>query len=416
MSARDSGRTVELADGDDRHGELSRELLHAARDVADLLLAVVRAAVAGHELEVVDDEEAERRLGLQAARLGAELEHVEAGGVVDEDVGLLEHAGRLDELGVVVRREAAGADLVRADARRGAHEAFAQLLGAHLEAEDGDRVLAAPGLVALRGDVLGHVERQARLADAGARGQHDEVGLLEPAGEPVDAFEPGGDAGDAAVAVERGQVLEVAHQHLLDVLELADAALLLDGEHLLLAAVEQVHGVAGVLVAELGDLVADADERAQHALLAHDAGVVRGVRRRGDELGQRVHELPAAGALEHALAVELGAQGDDVDLLAALEQREHPAVDEAVSVAVEIVRGEQFRDRGDGVGVDQHGAQHRLLRLEVVRRQMRTRWRFQTLDGHGSPGGRWSGGTSSLLAGADGYHGAAGAGGGRPVS
>ena len=325
-------------------------------------------------------------LGLQAPRLGAELEHVEAGGVVDEDVGLLEDAGRLHELGVVVRREAAGAELVGADARRGAHEAFAELLGAHLQAEDGDRALAAAGRDALGGDVLRDVEREARLADAGARGEDDEVGLLEAAGEPVDALEPGGDAGDAALAVEGGEVLEVAHQHLLDVLELGDAARLLDGEHLLLAAVEQVGGIAGVLVAELGDLVAHADERAQDALLAHDVRVVRGVGRGRHELGQRVDEVAPPGALEHALALELGADGDDVDLLAALEQREHAAVDEPVGVAVEVVGGEQLGDRRDGVGVDQHGAEHRLLRLEVVRRQMRTgRW-LDALDGHGSPG------------------------------
>ena len=95
-------RAIELRDRDDRHGELARQLLHGARDVADLLLAVVRAAVAGHELEVVDDDEAERCLGLQPARLGAQLEHVEAGGVVDEDVGLLEDACGLHQLGMVV--------------------------------------------------------------------------------------------------------------------------------------------------------------------------------------------------------------------------------------------------------------------------------------------------------------------------
>ena len=325
-------------------------------------------------------------LGLQAARLGAQFEHVEAGGVVDEDVGLLEDAGGLHQLGVVVGREAAGAELVGADARRGAHEAFAQLLGAHLQAEDGDRVLAAAGLVALGGHVVRDVEREARLADAGAGGEHDEVGLLEAAGEVVDALEPGGDAGDAAVAVQGGEVLEVADQHLLDVLELAEAALLLDGEHLLLAAVEQVGGIAGVLIAELGDLVAHADERAQHALLAHDAGVVARVGRRRHELGQRVHELAPPGALEHALALELGADGDHVDLFAALEQREHAAVDEPVGVAVEVVGGEQLGDRRDRVGIDQHGAEHRLLRLQVVRRQMRTgRW-LDALDGHGSPG------------------------------
>ena len=104
-------------------------------------------------------------------------------------------------------------------------------------------------------------------------------------------------------------------------------------------------GVAGVLVAELGDLVADADEGAQHALLAHDAGVVRGVGRRRHELGQGVHELASAGAFEHALALELGAEGDDVDLLAPVVEGEDGAVDEPVRVAVEVVGARATRRR-----------------------------------------------------------------------
>ena len=130
----------------------------------------------------------------------------------------------------------------------------------------------------------------------------------------------------------------------------------------------------------------DADEGAQHALLADDAGVVGGVGRRRHELGQRVHELATPGALEHALALELGAEGDDVDLLAPVVQREDGAVDEPVRVAVEVVGRERLGDRRDGVGVDEHGAEHRLLGLEVVRREM-GRCGLEALDGHVVSGG-----------------------------
>src|SRR5665647_984125 len=314
-------------------------------------------------------------LGLQATRLGAQLEHVEAGGVVDEDVGLLQLAGRLHELRVVVTRQAAGADLVRADAGRGAHHALAQLLGAHLETEYGDRRLA------LHGHGLGDVEGQRSLAHAGARRQDDEVGLLKATGALVDALEAAGDAADAAVFLHLVEVLEVAHQDVPDVLKLGDAALLLDGEDLLLAAVQKVMGVTGVLVAQLGDLVANTDEAAQHALLAHDARVVTGVGRRGHELGQRVHEVAPPGPLQHAVAIELGAERDHVDLLAPVVEREDGAIDEPVCVAVEVVGSERLGDGGDGVGVDQHGAEHRLLRLEVVRRQMAC-CGLEALDGH----------------------------------
>ena len=51
------GRAVELRHGDDRHVQLARQLLHRARDVGDLLLAVLGARVAGHQLQVVDDDQ-----------------------------------------------------------------------------------------------------------------------------------------------------------------------------------------------------------------------------------------------------------------------------------------------------------------------------------------------------------------------
>ena len=141
-------------------------------------------------------------------------------------------------------------------------------------------------------------------------------------------------------------------------LELGDATLLLDGEDLLLAQVQQGRDVAGVLIAELGDLVADADEGAQNALFAHDAGVVRGIGGGRHELGQSVDELASAGALERAVALELRAQRDDVDLLAAVVELHDGAEDQAMGVTVEVVGGEQLCDGGDGVGVDEHRAQH----------------------------------------------------------
>ena len=90
----------------------------------------------------------------------------------------------------------------------------------------------------------------------------------------------------------------------------------------------------------------------QDALLAHDAGVVRGVCGSRDELGERVDEFAAAGALEGAFAVELRAEGHDVDLLTSIVERKHGPVDEPVGVAIEVVGRNLFSDGCDGVGVD----------------------------------------------------------------
>ena len=64
---------VELRDGDDRDLEILGQRLEAPRDVGDLLLAVVVAAdrgAAARELEVVDDDQAQRRLGGRPSAVG----------------------------------------------------------------------------------------------------------------------------------------------------------------------------------------------------------------------------------------------------------------------------------------------------------------------------------------------------------
>ena len=55
----------------------------------------------------------------------------------------------------------------------------------------------------LQGRVLGDAEGQGRLAHARARGDHDHVARLEPADDPVQVEEPGGDAGDPAARSPR---------------------------------------------------------------------------------------------------------------------------------------------------------------------------------------------------------------------
>ncbi len=151
-----------------------------------------------------------------------------------------------------------------------------------------------------------------------------------------------------------------------------ESAMLGDGEDLLLAAVEQVASFVGVVVAELGDLVADPDELAQDAGLAHDLGVLAHVGRGRHDLDQGVHEGFAADALEHALLFEGRAQCDGVDLFAEGVHVADRAEDEAVGVAVEVVFDDELGRDGDGVGADDHRAEERLLGVEVVRLHVTT--------------------------------------------
>ena len=75
----------------------------------------------------------------------------------------------------------------------------------------------------------------------------------------------------------------------------------------------------------------------------------------------------AAHRLERRLARELVLQGDEIDGLAALGERDHRVEDAAVRVAVEVVAVEDLGGEVEGVVVHQDRAEHGPLRLEVVR-------------------------------------------------
>src|ERR1700728_3757292 len=75
---------AELGERDHRHTQLAREDLQAAAQLADGGHARVIAAVGAHQLQVVDDDQAQPVLALrvQAPRLCADLEHPDVTGVV----------------------------------------------------------------------------------------------------------------------------------------------------------------------------------------------------------------------------------------------------------------------------------------------------------------------------------------------
>ena len=76
----------------------------------------------------------------------------------------------------------------------------------------------------------------------------------------------------------------------------------------------------------------------------------------------------SARALEIVVAVEAGRDDDRVDLLVVGEQVDDRLVDELVGGTVEVLRREHLDDVDDRGGTQQHGAEHALLGLVVVRR------------------------------------------------
>ena len=77
--------TAELGERDDRHIELLGQRLERRRDLGDFLYAVLAGALARsrQQLDVVDDDEIEALLPLEAPRAGSELADRETARVVD---------------------------------------------------------------------------------------------------------------------------------------------------------------------------------------------------------------------------------------------------------------------------------------------------------------------------------------------
>ena len=170
--------------------ELLRENLQRPRDRRQLLLPVVEAAAALHELQVVDDEHVEAVLELEPPRLGAHLEDADRRRVVDEHLRVVQPRERVDEPRVVLLAEEPAAEPVRVDARLGREHAHEQLLLRHLEAEDAD------GLAGLDAAVQRDVQHEARLAHRRPRRDDDEVRLLEAGRHLVEIDEAARHAGD----------------------------------------------------------------------------------------------------------------------------------------------------------------------------------------------------------------------------
>ena len=184
------------------------------------------------------------------------------------------------------------------------------------------------------------------------------------------------EAGRAARHVGAGLVqvhdpLEALLQQLLDVEEVARDPLLGEVEDDLLRPVDELGGLAGPVLSEPHDLGARADEPAERRHLAHDPRVVGGVRRGRHERRELVDARPAADLLELAALLELVDEGDRVDRLALLVEHEAGPEDDPVALAVEVARVEDLADRSDRARGEHHRAEHRLLGLEVLRRDVR---------------------------------------------
>ena len=355
---------VELRDRHHRDAQLLGQRLQAARDLRDLLGAVLVARVGSrHELQIIDDEQVQAVLEAEAARLRAHLHDRDAGRVVDEHLGLRQRARRPAQPVPVLLVEVAGVDLVGVDLPLGAQQSFDELLLGHLEAEDPD------ALPLLERHVGRDVEANAGLAQAGSRGHDDQVRGMEPRGHPIELREAGLDPGDERLAVGDllDRLVDRGHQRL-DRLEAGPELPPGDLEDLLLDVFQDLLRRVLALVAARHDLVGDLDQAAQRRLLLHDLGVVLDVGRARQPVGQARHVGGPPDALELVGALEGVHERHEVDRAGVVHQVAHPPEDPPVALEIEVLRAHDLQRRVDRLVVEQDRAQDGALRLEVVRK------------------------------------------------
>src|SRR4030095_16161400 len=112
-------RAVELRQRDHRDVQFLRQALEGARDLGDFRRAVLAVARHLHQLQVVDDDQAQVVFALEAARLGAQHVRRQRGRVVDEYLGFAQQADSAGDAAPVLVLELAGAQARRVDAAAG---------------------------------------------------------------------------------------------------------------------------------------------------------------------------------------------------------------------------------------------------------------------------------------------------------
>jgi hypothetical protein len=218
---------------------------------------------------------------------------------------------------------------------------------------------------------------------------------LQTGQELVEVGVAGGDAGDRVAAVVG--LLEVVHhlgEQLLDGAGRVGDPLLGDVEHLGLGLVERLDDVVGLAVGELGDVAGRVDELAEQRRLLDDLGVVARRRDRRRGVLQLVERLGPADLGEQTGPAQLVGDGDGVCRGGARVQGADRVEDVAVRRAVEVLRVEpHLADDADRLAREQHGAEHRLLGVDVVRWDPTAR---RAASRVAAVGGAWSGITAGI--------------------
>ena len=354
---------AQLRQGDDRHVELLGDGLERTRYESHLLLAVaLRILVAGHELEVVDDDDLDVVMDLQTPRLGAELEDRKSRRIVDEQRCGAQRLGSRFKMAPLLGRETARLDIIAAQSRLGDDQTHHQLHGRHFEREE-----SHAGLV-VDGHVAGHGEHESRLTHRRTGRDDDQVRKLPAERHAVDGHEARRHAVVGAGVLRRLLDLhQRTSQNVLGRLHRTLDMALGNLENLALGISDQFRDVGRLVVRTTLNLRGGADQLALHVFLGDDLGVELDVGRRTHLLRELGQVGRAAYLLELLLDLEPFGHGVEVDGLELHRQLLDRLVDQTVLLGVERLGRDELLHGDDAVLFEHQSAQDRLFQLDRLR-------------------------------------------------
>ena len=348
---------VELRNRDHGNLDLLREELERTREFRNLLLARLDALTGAHELQVVDHDQFEIRLLLEATALRANLHEGHVRRIVDIQRRIHEASRGARKALPVLIVDRAVAKATHRHLRFGGHDAHHDLLAVHFEGEDGRR-----HPVVDRG-APHHVHAERGLTHRGAAREDDHLAGVQALREFVELRESRGHAVDLPAA--RLEHLDEVHRRLNHFGKLhvvLGLRAVRDRVHLRLRLVDGGINLAAIRgETKLHDARARLNEATERSPLRDDFGIEPRVGSRRNRIDQIGEVRGSTDLLEVALLTQRIGDRHEVGRLPATVKVDDRLVNEFVRGAVKVVAAELLDDVGDRILRQHHAAQNALL-------------------------------------------------------
>ena len=260
------GSAAELREYKERAIQFFRHQLQPSRQLADLLIAVLRPATGTHQLEVIDNHQ--RGFGIHAPQLGVHVHEISPCRVINKQRGFHHLVRRLAQFLPFLLVEVAGAEAMAVHAGRGAQHTCEQGFLRHFERENSHR------LKRLRRHMPGHIQSQRSLPHGGARRKNNQFAAVQSPGHFIEFCKAGADALDALAGVEEGvDAALVGLDHFAGSAQAVRRSVLAQLHPGLLGAGEDVAGVFLRHQRPVHQVLAGNGDLTENGLLAHDANV-----------------------------------------------------------------------------------------------------------------------------------------------